>query len=337
VRIFGVASASLVPLILLVPSLGEAQTPGDAKAGSAKPPAAAAAPVAGAPAAGAPAAGAHAAGAPAAGAAAAGAPAAGDKPKKPEKGPVGKAPAPCGATILPLVEGNKWTYGFSASPNPPREDLVKLLPSQPSEVTITVKSVVAKGPDTVITLEEKTKADLSKDPKKHIMDERTITSTVTCNRTKFEVSPESFFFAGEPGGYFGLAFDDIKRPKDTSYKLTNGTIGEAEWREDIVAHFTRTPVEGSGAKLDSGKLELERKFTPAQPERISTRVGWYTAEHVVLTTTGRVTLDHPQSDIPKSELPAGWVNQLWLVPNVGVAQVLNAYGHMYLLTDVQLK
>jgi hypothetical protein len=253
------------------------------------------------------------------------------------KGPVGKAPATCGATVLPLVEGNHWTYGFVVSPSPPRDDLAKLLPSQPSSVDITVKSVETKGPDTVITLEEKTSGDLSKDPKKHIMDDRTITTTVTCNRTKFEISPDSFFFSGEPGGYFGLKFDDFKRSRDTSLKLNNGTIGESEWREDIVAHFSRIGVEGSGAKLDGGKIELERKFSPAQPERLNTKAGLYTAEHLFITTTGRVTLDHPQPDAKPSELPANWVNQLWLVPNVGVVQALNAYGHMYMLTDAQLK
>jgi len=128
VRIFG---AALLPLVLLIPSLSEAQKP-DAK----------------------------------------------KKPEAPPKGPVGKAPAPCGATILPLVEGNHWTYGFIAS-GVTRDDLAKLLPAQPGTVDITVKSVQAQGADTVITLEEKTSADISKDPKKHIMDDRTITSTVT--------------------------------------------------------------------------------------------------------------------------------------------------------------
>ena len=252
-------------------------------------------------------------------------------------GPVGKAAAACGAKILPLVEGNKWTYGFVAAPTQPPPDLQKLMPSQPSQVVITVKSIEPKGLDTVVTLEEKTTADLSKDPKKHILDERTLLTTITCNRTKFEISPDSFFFAGEPGGYFGLTFDKIERPKDTSWKLINGTIGEGDWREDIVAHFTRTPVQGSGAKLDSGKLELERKFTPAQPERLNTKVGLYTAERLALVTTGRITLDHPQPDTKPMELPAAWFNQLWLVPNVGVVQVLNAYAHMYMLIDVQLK
>jgi hypothetical protein len=253
------------------------------------------------------------------------------------KGPVGKASGTCGVKILPLVEGNKWTYGFVESGVPPREDLLKLTPSEPMSIVITVKSIENKGDETVVTLEEKSTADLSKDPKKHILDERTINSTITCSRTKFEISPDSFFFSGEPGGYFGLTFDKFDRPKDTTWKLANGTIGDQPWREDIVAHFIRTPVEGSGAKLDSGKLELERKFTPAQPEAVNTKVGLYTAERLALTITGRVTLDHPQPDTKPAELPAGWTNQLWLVPNVGVVMVLNAYSHKYMLTDVTLK
>lgn len=254
------------------------------------------------------------------------------------KGPTAKTQSVCGQKILPLVEGNKWTYGFVQSGIPPREDFAKLSPSQPMSVVITVKSIEARGTDTVVTLEEKSTADLSKDPKKHILDERTVTSTITCNRTKFEISPDSFFFAGEPGGYFGITFDKFDRPKDTTWKLTNGVIGEAEWREDIVAHFTRKGVEGSGAKLDSGKLELERKFTPAQPENINTKPGVYTAEKLAITTTGRVTLDNPsQPDSKVSELPANWINQLWIAPNVGVIQALNSYSHMYQLTEVSLK
>jgi len=267
------------------------------------------------------------------------APAAQGQKKKVEyiKGPVGKAVATCGAKILPLVEGNKWTFGFVESGAPGREDLFKLVPAQPSQIVISVKSIETKGDETVVTLEEKTTADLSKDSKKHILDERTINSTITCGRTKFEISPDSFFFSGEPGGYFGITFDKLERPKDTTWKLVNGTIGDQQWREDIVAHFTRTPTPGSGATLDSGKLELERKFIPAQPEQVNTKVGLYTAERLAVTTTGRITLDHGQPETKLAELPANWVNQLWLVPNVGVIQVLNAYGHKYMLTDVQLK
>jgi hypothetical protein len=255
------------------------------------------------------------------------------------KGPTGKATGACGARILPLIEGNKWTYGFVQAPVQQREDLAKLLPSQPMEIIITVQKVENRGTETVVTLEEKSKADLSKDPKKHIYDERTVQSTITCTPTKFDISPNSFFFSGEPGGYYGITLDKIDRPagKDSTWKLVNGSVGEQQWREDIVAHFTRSPVEGSTAKFDSGKIELERRFIPAQPEPINTKVGVYTAEKIAISTTGRVTLDHPQPETKPMDLPENWVNQLWLVNNVGVVQVLNSYAHMYQLTDVALK
>ncbi|HEX3482001.1 MAG TPA: hypothetical protein VHT91_43605 [Kofleriaceae bacterium] len=253
------------------------------------------------------------------------------------KGPTGKTPGACGAKILPLVEGNQWTYGFVASGTEPPPELVKLLPSEPGTIIITVKSIEAKGDETVVHLEEKTTADISKDPKKHVLDERTINSTITCSKTKFEISPDSFFFAGEPGGYFGIAFDQFERPKDTTWKLAAGVISDSAWREDIVAHFTRTAFVGSGAKLDSGKLELERKFQPAQPESVNTKIGLYTlAEKLAITITGRVTLDH-QTDPKPSDLPADWINFMWLYPNTGVVQVLNKFSHKYQLVDAQLK
>jgi hypothetical protein len=253
------------------------------------------------------------------------------------RGPTAKTQSVCNQRILPLVEGNKWTYGFVQSAAVPPPELTKLIPSQPGQIVITVKSIETRGADTVVTLEEKSTADISRDPKKHIIDERTLTTTITCNRTKFEISPESFFFSGEPGGHFGLTFDKVDRLKDTTWKLSNGAIGEGEWREDLVMRFSRQAFEGSGAKLDSGKIELERKFIPAQPENINTKVGVYTAEKLAITTTGRVTLDHPQPDSKPMELPAGWINFLWIAPNVGVIQVLNAYAHQYQLVEVALK
>lgn len=258
-----------------------------------------------------------------------------------KKGPIGKAAPACGAKILPLVEGNVWTYEAVASPTPPRDDLARLSPLQPKKIVITVKSVAPKGTDTLVTLEEKVTVDLSKDSAKPKLDDHVVTSTITCNAKKFEISPDSFFFAGEPGGYLGLTFDKLDRSKDTSLKLQNGAIGEADWREDIIAHWTRIPTPGADVKASAGKLELERKFQPAQPETIVTKLGSYKAERLVLTTTGRVTLDTPTptSGTPLSpmELPASWVNQLWLADAVGVVQVQNAFAHMYQLTDAQLK
>jgi len=255
------------------------------------------------------------------------------------KGITSKTPGACGVKVLPLVEGNQWTYEFVDSGLPPRDDLAKLLPIEPNSIVITVTSIEPKGDETVVHLEEKSTAELKdpRDSKKKLLDERIVHSTITCSKTKFEISPDSFFFSGEPGGYFGITFDQFERPKDTTWKLTNGVIGDQPWREDVVAHFTRTPFEGSGAKHDSGKLELEKKFQPAQPESVNTKIGLFTlAEKLAVTVTGRVTLDH-QTDPKPADLPAGWVNILWLYPNTGVVQVLNSFSHKYQLVDVQLK
>ena len=141
------------------------------------------------------------------------------------------------------------------------------------------------------------------------LDERTLTTTITCNAKKFEISPDSFFFAGEPGGYYGLTLDKIERPQGHELEAderrpsarpsgarTSSCTGRARRRA------------GSEAKLGSGKLELERKFTPQQPESVITKVGSYTAEKLGLITTGRVTLDNASPDAKPMELPADWVD-----------------------------
>ncbi len=224
------------------------------------------------------------------------------------------------------------------SPQPAIEAIAKIAPPEPRFFTITVKSIDTppKGGDTLVTLEEKVTYDLSRDPAKPKLDERTVNSTITCNaKGKFEVSPDSYFFAGEPGGYFGMTLDKIDHPRDTTYKLTNGSIGQDEWREDVITHFTRTPTAGIDVKLGSGKLELERKFTPAQPEEREHEDGRLPRREARARDHGPrdARWRHPH----RSELPAGWQNVLWLAPGVGMVQSLNAYAHQYQLTEATLK
>jgi hypothetical protein len=247
-------------------------------------------------------------------------------------------PSACGVKILPLAEGNQWTYSAVAAPLPPEEAIKRLSPAQPKTIVITVKSIEAKkGADTVITLEEKVTVDLTKDEKKPILDERTVTTTITCSDKKFEISPDSFLFAGEPGGYLGMKVDSVEHTKGTSLQLTKGAIGDAEWREDLAIHWTRVPTDGSSAKPASGKLELERRFTPQQPEMIISKLGSYSAEKLGLITTGRITVDGAAADAKPSELPANWVTTMWIAEGVGLVQSLNSYAHMYQLTDAKLK
>jgi hypothetical protein len=252
-------------------------------------------------------------------------------------GPTTKTPSICGIKLVPFAVGNTWTYSRVPAPLPPEDLIKRLSPPQPNTIVVTVKAIDKKGPDTVVTLEEKSTTDLTKDPKTPVVDERTITTTITCNAKKFEISPESFWFAGEPGGYMGLKVDSVDHPKGTSWQLTNGGIGEKEWREDLVINWTRVPHEGSEAQAGSGKVELERQFTPAQPENVKTTLGSYHSEKLVLVTTGRVTLAESRSGIKPMELPANWFSTLWIAPGAGVVQTLNSFAHMYQLSSVTLK
>lgn len=261
------------------------------------------------------------------------------KPKKNAAKAGAKVAAACGVKMLPLAVGHQWTYNPIPAPLPPPEAIRRLSPTQPKAIQITVKAIDQKDGETVVTLEEKLTIDRTRDPKKPEIDELTYDSTITCTDKKFDVSPNSFYFAGEPGGVLGLEITKVDHLKGTSLQLTKGAIGEAEWREDLAMQWKRTPTEGSGAKLGSGKIEIERRFTPQQPEDITTKAGMqYKAEKLGLITTGRVTLENPGNPNHKPmELPANWVSQLWLASNVGVVQTLNSYGHMYQLVDTTVQ
>jgi hypothetical protein len=256
-----------------------------------------------------------------------------------------QSPPACGAKILPMVTGNIWTYEAVAAPEPILPELAKLAPRQPRKIVITVKSVAPKGTETVVTLEEKLEYEIvaeNKEKKKPaVMQDVTVNTSITCGKGKFEISPDSFFFAGEPGGFRGLELDKLERSKDTGLKLTPlGSIGDDAWREDIVAHFVRKPAGGADAKISAGKLEMERSFTPAQPEDVNTRSGlrFPKAEKLQLITTGRITLDAPVAPTPTTlELPKNWRTLMWFAVDTGVVKTLNMYAHMYTLVDTTMK
>jgi hypothetical protein len=267
-------------------------------------------------------------------------PAAADaKPRKKKAATANKAGAgagACGVGLLPFITGTTWTYNPAVAPLPAPDAIRRIAPAQPKQIIITVKSVEAKGEETLVTLEEKLEYDRTKpgeEKTKPVTEERTLTTTVTCSNTKFDIAPDSFFFAGEPGGYTGLDVSKLERVKGTSLVLAKGKLGEAEWREDLVMQWAHTPHKGSEAKLGSGKLEIERQFTPQEPEPVTTKMGQYAAEKLGVLTTGRVTVDNASPTTKPMELPAGWLSQLWLANGVGMVQALNSFGHMYQLVD----
>jgi hypothetical protein len=251
-----------------------------------------------------------------------------------------KTPGACNTKLFPVAVGNEWTYTPVRAPFDVPEQISKLAPPEPKKVVVSVKAVDKKGADTEVTLSETSTVDLSKatdkDAKPNLVD-RTITTTIVCGKDKLDISPDSIYFAGEPGGYFGMSLDKVDR-KGTSWKFSpTGGIGDAKWEEDLSVQWSRQATPGSNAKLTGGKVELERVFQPANPEAVvSTLDKWATAEKVGLTTTGRVTLENASPGAKPSELPAGWIAFIWFVQNVGVVQLLNPYGHMYQLTDAKL-
>lgn len=256
---------------------------------------------------------------------------------KPKAGAGGKRA--CGMNVLPLAEGNSWSYSFVAPPQGAVPEITRISPPAAKSFVITVKSVETKGAETVITLEEKVLYDLNPLPgqTKGGLDERVITSTITCNGKKVDISPESFFFAGEPGGFGGITIDKLDR-KGTSWQLTGGGFGDNEWPEDLTIQWTQKAAAGLDTQHGAGTLEIERRFTPLESEQLNTRAGSYRAEKLAVKTTGRVTLAKPHStDMKPAELPADWINLVWFVPGTGVVQTLNRYAHMYQLVESTVK
>ncbi len=251
--------------------------------------------------------------------------------------PRSKSKPACGVSLLPLVVGNQWTYSFVPAPIGATPDIVRISPTTPTGFVITVKNIESKGADTVVTLEEKLTYDYTKG-KKPVIEERIVNSTITCSAKKFDISPDSFFFAGEPGGYAGMAIDKLDR-KGTSLLVTGGRIGDSDWPEDLVILYTKKPFETSGATLGSGKLELERRFTPLESEDVATKSMMFPrTEKLALKTTGRVTLDKPlTADLKPMELPADWITIFWFSPGTGLVQSENKFAHRYQLVDSQLK
>ena len=257
---------------------------------------------------------------------------------KPKDAAVGKAKPACGVTWLPLVEGNTWSYQATAAPLPATPDIARVAPLFPKGFVITVKSVAQQGPDTVVTLEEKVTYDMTKDAKKPLIEDRVVTSTITCNAKKFDVSPESFFFNAEPGGFTGLSIGTVEHKAGATTFPFQGNKWPATWRDDILMSWARKATEGSFATFGSGTLELERQYVAQDPETITIKSGVYKAEKLGVQTSGRVTLTPSlTADLKPMELPGDWINQLWFVDGVGVVQGLNRYAHMYQLVESTLK
>ncbi|MCA9674972.1 MAG: hypothetical protein H6709_23730 [Kofleriaceae bacterium] len=239
----------------------------------------------------------------------------------------------CGITGLPMTVGNTWTYEPVQHPNALDDSQTRLIPLQPRKVVIEVTAVdVAKDATTVSLKETITTAEpgaKSKDPEKLV--ERTVDTSLTCNATSITVSPDAFWFAGDPGGAWHLDVDGVDR-KGHTFEVVAGKIDGREWHDDLVMNWKRIPSEGTTAKLGAGKLELERRVVlVADDEAINTVAGAFSkSTKLGIEAHGRVSVEG--SEGKPYELPEGMYSFLWFVDGVGVVMVNNAFIQAYQLT-----
>ncbi|HUS63231.1 MAG TPA: hypothetical protein VMZ28_01770 [Kofleriaceae bacterium] len=237
---------------------------------------------------------------------------AGKKKKKKKGGDGGGAGAAvgapaCGIDFLPLAQGRQWTYKFFVPENstPPAGQLH--IP-EPETVTIQVVKVEAQGESTKITVSESYR-------------KVTVETVLTCDKDRLLIPPDSFFFAGEPGGGIGIQLDKLERKGD-SVLLEKG-LGENTFQE-FKATAIRKPSDGSGATIPGARLEIERKMTAKGKDTIETDTGEpQKAIRVDIQLTGRAALD-VQKDKPFN-MPA-FDSSMWFAPGVGVIRVETKAG-----------
>jgi hypothetical protein len=245
----------------------------------------------------------------------------------------------CGVSAIPLVVGNEWVYSPVGIPGAPPPDPLdsRKYPRQAKKIVIDVVSVETQNASTTVHLTED-------------VDGRKVETTITCTAEKLDIDPNSFFFAGEPGGSYHLDFADLQHKDGTTLKLAAGRLAGPDWRDDIVATWKQTAPQGAqnGLKLWDGKLEMERHFVIAGTDNITSVAGTFTgAQRVTLDVTGRITLNPP--DANPSEFPAGLQSRYWFADGIGIVQIQNSYGprggtdkapelygHMYQLTSMKL-
>jgi len=250
-----------------------------------------------------------------------------------------RKPAPaCGIKSIPFVQGTEWVYSAVAPPEDIRQAAQKIAankPKQPDQVVIKVVAVKPlPGGAAEITLEETSKQSPAGNAAEKPVIELTKTTTATCARDWLDVSLESFFFAGEPGGALGYEIAEAQRaPSEHSYVFQLGTLRVPEWIVNIKASFKRLASEGVDVELVPGTLDLQRIVKRGAPEPVITLSGNFSATPVQVELVGSVTLAFAPEE--KFSIPANTFSKLWIADDVGVVQVANSNGHTYQLAEIR--
>jgi len=220
-----------------------------------------------------------------------------------------KAPKPaCGIQFLPLAEGSWWVY--EPVNQPPGG-------APPANVKVEVLSVSTNGADTTIQLKETYR-------------DNEYEMTATCGKAGLVLPPESFFFAGEPGGLSSMTQDNAEH-KGNSYP-TRGLKSGDQWFEEYKADITRPPAEGTKAQHEAAKIELER-LTTVLPgaQLVDTAIQTYKATPVEFEIRGRALIGEKSQEIPVRDKGA-----IWFVNKIGVVRAREVSGREWQLVDSSL-
>jgi hypothetical protein len=248
-----------------------------------------------------------------------------------------KAVKACGITAIPLAVGNKWVYQAVQHPTPLDAAQSKLLPVQAQTVTITVDAVETKDAVTTVNLTEVIAIQVPdpKDTKKPPrIEEKKVASTIQCTATTLTISPDSFWFSGEPGGFWNVEMEGLER-KGQSIAIAGGKMSGTEWHDDLKARWKRVATPGTEAELGSGTIDLNRRVVFTADESVTALAGQYaTSKKLGIETKGEIAVDDASGK--PYVLPDGIVSFYWLVDGVGIVQIHNSFVHAYQLKEVTL-
>jgi hypothetical protein len=220
----------------------------------------------------------------------------------------------CGLRVLPMAEGTEWTYQYYVPEGVVLPPGVRI--QEPSSMTIKVVKVEKSGDKTLISLEEGYRKVLLK-------------TQLECDKKGgLIVPPDSFFFAGQPGGGLQMTLGKVERKAETNIFAGGALKGDAF--EELRTTATREPSAGSGAVLVPAKLEIERKMVVGANETVESGMGSRKATRVTINMTGRATLDTtPDKPLNVPQLDV----VMYYEQDVGVVQVRNSLGQGWKLAE----
>ena len=249
-----------------------------------------------------------------------------------------KTPGACNTKLLPMSVGNSWTYTAVRAPFDATEQIAKISPLEPKTVVVTVKSIEKKGADNVITLDEKSTYNTSKDEKKPSLVDRTIETTITCRQGQVRDLARQLLLRRRARRLLRHDARQDRRARARAGSWPTAASAMQKWREDVddrSGRVRRRP--SSNAKLDRRQdrdrarvhagAARARRDEARQLDRGEARPHDHRPRHA--RRRRRAAPSRPSCRRTGSP-------HLARADGVGVVQLLNPYAHMYQLTAATL-